>query len=94
MLIRPLVNAIYLMPPYCTSAEDVAATHSVIDEVASTPLVVFRSGPGLLLPILLGQQPLVNVYFLDGVTFHDPRHPTYECLMKADNSHVTLMMEV
>lgn len=91
MLIRPLVNAIYLMPPYCTSAEDVAATHSVIDELTSTRLVVFRSGPGLLLPVLLGQHPFVNVYFLDGVTFHEPRHPTYERLMKVVNSHVTLM---
>jgi adenosylmethionine-8-amino-7-oxononanoate aminotransferase len=38
MLIRPLGNVIYLMPPYCTSAEDIAAAYDAIDEVASIVL--------------------------------------------------------
>ena len=39
MLLRPLGNVIYLMPPYCTSGNDIAAAYDAIDEVASTVLV-------------------------------------------------------
>ncbi|MNE36045.1 L-Lysine-8-amino-7-oxononanoate aminotransferase [compost metagenome] len=35
ILLRPLGNVIYLMPPYCTSAEELAATYDAIDEVTS-----------------------------------------------------------
>lgn len=38
MLIRPLGNVIYLMPPYCTSGENIAAAYDAIDEVASIVL--------------------------------------------------------
>ncbi|OYR08439.1 adenosylmethionine--8-amino-7-oxononanoate transaminase [Brucella grignonensis] len=38
ILLRPLGNVIYLMPPYCTSAEELAATYDAIDEVASMVL--------------------------------------------------------
>ncbi|MEF0941816.1 adenosylmethionine--8-amino-7-oxononanoate transaminase [Rhizobium sp. BR 362] len=38
LLLRPLGNVIYLMPPYCTSAEDIAAAYDAIDEVASLVL--------------------------------------------------------
>lgn len=37
-LIRPLGNVIYLMPPYCTTAADLAAAYDAIDEVASLVL--------------------------------------------------------
>lgn len=38
ILLRPLGNVLYLMPPYCTSAEEVSATYDAIDEVASLVL--------------------------------------------------------
>jgi len=38
LLLRPLGNVIYLMPPYCTSAEDIAVAYDAIDEVASLVL--------------------------------------------------------
>ncbi|MBB5575605.1 adenosylmethionine--8-amino-7-oxononanoate transaminase [Rhizobium paranaense] len=38
LLVRPLGNVIYLMPPYCTSAADIAAAYDAIDEVASLVL--------------------------------------------------------
>ncbi|MDL2408101.1 adenosylmethionine--8-amino-7-oxononanoate transaminase [Rhizobium calliandrae] len=38
LLVRPLGNVIYLMPPYCTSAGDIAAAYDAIDEVASLVL--------------------------------------------------------
>ncbi|MDL2401655.1 adenosylmethionine--8-amino-7-oxononanoate transaminase [Rhizobium mayense] len=38
LLLRPLGNVIYLMPPYCTSAGDIAAAYDAIDEVASLVL--------------------------------------------------------
>lgn len=38
ILLRPLGNVIYLMPPYCTSEEDLSATYDAIDEVASVVL--------------------------------------------------------
>ncbi|KRB60668.1 adenosylmethionine-8-amino-7-oxononanoate aminotransferase [Rhizobium sp. Root708] len=43
LLIRPLGNVIYLMPPYCTSAEQLAAAYDAIDEVASLVLREQRS---------------------------------------------------
>ncbi len=43
LLIRPLGNVIYLMPPYCTSAEELAAAYDAIDEVASLVLGEPRS---------------------------------------------------
>lgn len=38
ILLRPLGNTIYLMPPYCSSSEDIALTYNVIDEVVSRAL--------------------------------------------------------
>lgn len=38
MLLRPLGNVIYLMPPYCASAGDIAAAYEAIDEVVSLVL--------------------------------------------------------
>jgi len=38
LLIRPLGNVIYLMPPYCTTSSDLSATYDAIDEVASSVL--------------------------------------------------------
>lgn len=38
LLLRPLGNVLYIMPPYCSSAEDIAATYDAIDEVASIVL--------------------------------------------------------
>jgi adenosylmethionine---8-amino-7-oxononanoate aminotransferase len=38
LLLRPLGNVVYLMPPYCTSAEDIAVAYDAIDEVASLVL--------------------------------------------------------
>lgn len=38
VLLRPLGNVIYLMPPYCTSAKDIADAYDAIDEVASLVL--------------------------------------------------------
>ncbi|MBB4571082.1 adenosylmethionine--8-amino-7-oxononanoate transaminase [Rhizobium leucaenae] len=38
LLLRPLGNVIYLMPPYCTSAADIAAAYDAIDDVASIVL--------------------------------------------------------
>jgi adenosylmethionine---8-amino-7-oxononanoate aminotransferase len=35
MLLRPLGNTVYVMPPYCISAEDLAAVHSAIAEAAA-----------------------------------------------------------
>jgi adenosylmethionine-8-amino-7-oxononanoate aminotransferase len=34
LLLRPLGNTIYVMPPYCTSAEDLALVHAAIAEAA------------------------------------------------------------
>ncbi len=36
LLIRPLGNVIYLMPPYCVSAEDLDRAYDAIDEAAAT----------------------------------------------------------
>ena len=38
LLVRPLGNVIYLMPPYCVSADEVARAYDAIDEVASIVL--------------------------------------------------------
>lgn len=38
LLIRPLGNVIYLMPPYCVSASDLDRAYDAIDEVASIVL--------------------------------------------------------
>ncbi|MDR7031070.1 adenosylmethionine--8-amino-7-oxononanoate transaminase [Rhizobium rosettiformans] len=38
LLIRPLGNVIYLMPPYCLSAEELGRAYDAIDEVASIVL--------------------------------------------------------
>lgn len=38
LLIRPLGNVIYLMPPYCVSAEELGRAYEAIDEVASIVL--------------------------------------------------------
>ncbi|WFU12267.1 adenosylmethionine--8-amino-7-oxononanoate transaminase (plasmid) [Rhizobium sp. CB3090] len=38
LLVRPLGNVIYLMPPYCTTAGDIVAAYDAIDEVASIVL--------------------------------------------------------
>ncbi|MFT4184044.1 MAG: adenosylmethionine--8-amino-7-oxononanoate transaminase [Rhizobium sp.] len=38
LLIRPLGNVIYLMPPYCVTAGEVARAYDAIDEVASLVL--------------------------------------------------------
>jgi adenosylmethionine-8-amino-7-oxononanoate aminotransferase len=38
LLLRPLGNVIYLMPPYCTAAGDIAAAYDAIDEVTSIVL--------------------------------------------------------
>jgi adenosylmethionine-8-amino-7-oxononanoate aminotransferase len=38
LLVRPLGNVIYLMPPYCTTAADLTAAYDAIDEVASLAL--------------------------------------------------------
>ncbi|NLS18722.1 adenosylmethionine--8-amino-7-oxononanoate transaminase [Rhizobium sp. P40RR-XXII] len=38
LLVRPLGNVVYLMPPYCTSAADIAAAYDAIDDVASIVL--------------------------------------------------------
>ena len=35
LLIRPLGNVIYLMPPYCTTAADLDKAYRAIDEAAS-----------------------------------------------------------
>ncbi|GLU28192.1 MULTISPECIES: adenosylmethionine--8-amino-7-oxononanoate transaminase [Brucella/Ochrobactrum group] len=35
VLLRPLGNVVYLMPPYCSSADDLSATYDAIDEAAS-----------------------------------------------------------
>ncbi|WKL22406.1 adenosylmethionine--8-amino-7-oxononanoate transaminase [Agrobacterium tumefaciens] len=35
LIIRPLGNVIYLMPPYCTTAQDLAHVFDAIDEVAA-----------------------------------------------------------
>jgi len=37
-LIRPLGNVIYLMPPYCVTADELGLAYDVIDEVASIAL--------------------------------------------------------
>jgi adenosylmethionine---8-amino-7-oxononanoate aminotransferase len=34
-VIRPLGNVLYLMPPYCATAQDLARAFDAIDEVAS-----------------------------------------------------------
>ncbi|EIM30753.1 MULTISPECIES: adenosylmethionine--8-amino-7-oxononanoate transaminase [Microvirga] len=36
LLIRPLGNVIYLMPPYCVTADDLDRVYAAIDEAAST----------------------------------------------------------
>ena len=38
LLIRPLGNIIYLMPPYCTTADELGRAYDAIDEVASVVL--------------------------------------------------------
>ncbi|PSH56520.1 adenosylmethionine--8-amino-7-oxononanoate transaminase [Phyllobacterium sophorae] len=38
LLIRPLGNVIYLMPPYCVTAEELGRAYDAIDEVASIVL--------------------------------------------------------
>ncbi|ATU95291.1 adenosylmethionine--8-amino-7-oxononanoate transaminase [Phyllobacterium zundukense] len=38
LLIRPLGNVIYLMPPYCVTAEELGCAYDAIDEVASIVL--------------------------------------------------------
>ncbi|MBN8954358.1 MULTISPECIES: adenosylmethionine--8-amino-7-oxononanoate transaminase [unclassified Rhizobium] len=38
LLLRPLGNVIYLMPPYCTNSKDIATAYDTIDEVASLVL--------------------------------------------------------
>jgi adenosylmethionine-8-amino-7-oxononanoate aminotransferase len=43
LLVRPLGNVIYLMPPYCTTAADLAAAYDAIDEVASLALAKVES---------------------------------------------------
>ncbi|MCY1301596.1 Adenosylmethionine-8-amino-7-oxononanoate aminotransferase [compost metagenome] len=35
LLIRPLGNVIYLMPPYCVAADELDRAYEAIDEVAS-----------------------------------------------------------
>jgi len=35
LLIRPLGNVIYLMPPYCVTSEELTALYNAIDDVAS-----------------------------------------------------------
>ncbi|KLK92465.1 adenosylmethionine-8-amino-7-oxononanoate aminotransferase [Microvirga vignae] len=42
LLIRPLGNVIYLMPPYCVTADDLDRAYVAIDEAAST-IVTVRS---------------------------------------------------
>ena len=36
LLLRPLGNTVYVMPPYCISAEDLASVHGAIAEAART----------------------------------------------------------
>jgi adenosylmethionine-8-amino-7-oxononanoate aminotransferase len=43
MLIRPLGNVVYLMPPYCTTPEALSAAYDAIDEVSSIVLGETRS---------------------------------------------------
>jgi adenosylmethionine-8-amino-7-oxononanoate aminotransferase len=38
LLIRPLGNVIYLMPPYCVTADELGRAYEAIDEVASIVL--------------------------------------------------------
>ncbi|WP_026622861.1 adenosylmethionine---8-amino-7-oxononanoate aminotransferase (plasmid) [Ensifer sp. WSM1721] len=38
LLIRPLGNVVYLMPPYCVTADDLGRAYDAIDEVASIVL--------------------------------------------------------
>jgi adenosylmethionine-8-amino-7-oxononanoate aminotransferase len=38
LLIRPLGNVIYLMPPYCVTADELGRTYEAMDEVASSVL--------------------------------------------------------
>ncbi|OAP49956.1 hypothetical protein ATB98_16660 [Sinorhizobium saheli] len=38
LLIRPLGNVIYLMPPYCVTADELGLAYDAIDEVASIVL--------------------------------------------------------
>jgi adenosylmethionine-8-amino-7-oxononanoate aminotransferase len=38
LLIRPLGNVIYLMPPYCVTADDLGRAYDAIDEIASIVL--------------------------------------------------------
>ena len=33
LLVRPLGNTIYLMPPYCSTAEEIGALYGAIDEI-------------------------------------------------------------
>jgi adenosylmethionine-8-amino-7-oxononanoate aminotransferase len=35
LLLRPLGNTVYVMPPYCISADDLAAVHGAIDAAAA-----------------------------------------------------------
>ena len=34
LLLRPLGNTVYVMPPYCISTEDLTAVHAAIAEAA------------------------------------------------------------
>ncbi len=43
-LIRPLGNVLYLMPPYCSTADDLTRAFDVIDEVAG---IVTRGAPAI-----------------------------------------------
>lgn len=36
LLVRPLGNTIYLMPPYCSTAAEIEAVYDAIDEIAQT----------------------------------------------------------
>ena len=38
LLIRPLGNVVYLMPPYCVNADELGHAYDAIDEVASIVL--------------------------------------------------------
>ncbi|MDO9415070.1 adenosylmethionine--8-amino-7-oxononanoate transaminase [Pararhizobium sp.] len=42
LLIRPLGNVIYLMPPYCVTGEELGTAYDAIDEVAS---IILKTGP-------------------------------------------------
>jgi adenosylmethionine-8-amino-7-oxononanoate aminotransferase len=43
LIIRPLGNVLYLMPPYCSTAQDLTRAFDAMDEVAS---IVTEAAPG------------------------------------------------